>query len=340
MVSDFEVQEIKIITIMEQCQREGEVNQIIDSEIEKDDLVVVLNKNKFINECSPRKCISECLREYVDYFLKEMVVTVPAYFRDSQDTIHKISTMAWKELNIWETLDVQSLYSQLNHVDEAIEFILAHNIMSFNGQIYRQITGTDMGTKFAPWYAGLFMEEEWIILMMMTDIVGWYHYIDVVILVWSGPEDDLMGFLNDVNDNPYDIKFSMQHHENPIDFLDLTFYVENNVVMSKLYGKKIAGNTILRKNSFHPLNTVKYIPYAQLVKIYCNCRDENIFYRLRKNVKDSKVEVTVRAIISQRNYKRGNLKLYHKQEKEVRCILEYGLLYKAVKKSILNIGIF
>ena len=39
------------------------------------------------------------------------------------------------------------------------DFVLKNNYFEFNGQIKQQISGTAIGTKFAPPYACLFMDK-------------------------------------------------------------------------------------------------------------------------------------------------------------------------------------
>ena len=40
-----------------------------------------------------------------------------------------------------------------------VDFVLSNNYFEFNGQIKQQISGTALGTKFAPPYACLFMNK-------------------------------------------------------------------------------------------------------------------------------------------------------------------------------------
>ena len=39
------------------------------------------------------------------------------------------------------------------------EFVLNNNIFEFNGKVKQQIAGTAIGTKFAPLYAYIYMDE-------------------------------------------------------------------------------------------------------------------------------------------------------------------------------------
>ena len=39
------------------------------------------------------------------------------------------------------------------------EFVLNNNITEFNSKVYQQKSGTAIGTKFAPIYAGIYMDE-------------------------------------------------------------------------------------------------------------------------------------------------------------------------------------
>ena len=46
-----------------------------------------------------------------------------------------------------------------NDVIRMAEFVLKNNYFEFNGQVKQQISGTAIGTKFAPTYACIFMDD-------------------------------------------------------------------------------------------------------------------------------------------------------------------------------------
>ena len=98
------------------------------------------------------------------------------YIKDSNDLINKTKN------SILVTADVARLYPSIPHgarlkaLKEALdkrknrnittndlirmaEFVLKNNYFEFNGQVKQQISGTEFGTKFAPAYAFIFMDD-------------------------------------------------------------------------------------------------------------------------------------------------------------------------------------
>ena len=64
------------------------------------------------------------------------------------------------------------------------EFVLKNNHFQFNGKVKQQIAGTTIGTKFAPTYAYVFMDQvETDFLRVQENIrLLWFCYIDDVFL--------------------------------------------------------------------------------------------------------------------------------------------------------------
>ena len=126
---------------------------------------------------------SERAPEFLDHHLKPVMQNGKSCIRDSSDFISKI-----KDLNnipqgaLLVTADVVGLYPSIPHdlglkslrevlekrklkpvsTDDLVrmaEFLLQNNCFEFNGEIEDQISGTAVGTKFAPPYACIFMDQ-------------------------------------------------------------------------------------------------------------------------------------------------------------------------------------
>ena len=105
------------------------------------------------------------------------------YIRDSHHFLEKIKTIGSVPENaILATAHVVGLYPNIPHqaglkaLKEALEsrdikkiltedlvkvaeFVLNNNIFEFNSRAYQQKSGTAIGTKFAPTYAWIYMDE-------------------------------------------------------------------------------------------------------------------------------------------------------------------------------------
>ena len=66
-------------------------------------------------------------------------------------------------------------------------FVLKHDYFEFNGQVKQQIFGTDFGTKFAPAYAFIFMDdvESKFLEIQPLQLFILFRYIDDVLFIWT-----------------------------------------------------------------------------------------------------------------------------------------------------------
>ena len=105
------------------------------------------------------------------------------YIRDSGHFLEKIKNISTLPENaILVTADVVGLYPSIPHqtgfsaLKEALEnrsvkkipaenlikmaeFVLKNNLFEFNSKVFQQISGTTIGTKFAPSYACIYMDR-------------------------------------------------------------------------------------------------------------------------------------------------------------------------------------
>ena len=81
------------------------------------------------------------------------------------------------------------------------KFILKIIYFKFNGKVKQQILGTTIGTKIAPPYACIFMDEletSFLETQEMKPLV-WFRYIDDVFSIWTHGQEKLDSFLEELN---------------------------------------------------------------------------------------------------------------------------------------------
>ena len=144
-----------------------------------------------------------------------------SYIKDSGHFIYKTKNLSFIPYNaILVKADVVGLYPSIPHeaglreLREALdkqdekalstedfvkiaEFVLKNNCFEFNSKIKQQVIGTAFGTKFAPPYASLFMdnfETSFLETQQLQPLV-WFRYIDDVFFIWTHVEEKLKVFL-------------------------------------------------------------------------------------------------------------------------------------------------
>ena len=124
---------------------------------------------------------TENISSFLDFHLQPLAQKVKSYINDTNDFLRKIEELdQLPEGTILCTIDVVGLYPNIPHDEglaflkdfldsrfdkevitdaliELAELVLKNNIFEFSDEIYKQIRGMAIGTKFAPRYAILFM---------------------------------------------------------------------------------------------------------------------------------------------------------------------------------------
>ena len=119
------------------------------------------------------------------------------------------------------------------------EFVLKNNYFEFNGDVKHQISGTAIGTKFAPPYACIFMDQvetEFLQTQQCKPLV-WFRYIDDIFFIWTHGKEKLNKFLEDFNKFHPNLKFTHEFSEKNVTFLDLIVKLSNGNITTDLHIK-------------------------------------------------------------------------------------------------------
>ena len=146
--------------------------------------------------------------KFLDHHLQPIMKSGVSYIKDTNDFLFKLRNLGKIPENVLlVTADVVGLYPSIPH-DEDLEvlrkqlnafdnktiptkdlvkmadFVLKNNYFEFNSSFKYQISGTAIGTKFAPPYACIFMdyiEREFLKNEQIQHWI-WFRYIDDIFL--------------------------------------------------------------------------------------------------------------------------------------------------------------
>ena len=154
-------------------------------------------------------------------------------------------------------------------------------------------------------YANLYLgqwEENFILCSTnpFFEKIKWYgRYIDDILLLFSGSEEELLQFHKYANSLNPNLKLSIEYSKTEINFLDLKILKnESGSLHTTIFRKITDRNTILRADSFHPPSLINNIPFGQFQRLRRICDREEDF--------DQKA-VEMHARFQQRGYKPGLL---------------------------------
>ncbi|CAJ0961224.1 unnamed protein product [Ranitomeya imitator] len=141
-----------------------------------------------------------------------------------------------------------------------------------------------MGAAFASSYANLFMgmwERDIFFSKPVAHIervLFWARYIDDILMIWQGPEQDLLDFIGLLIHNPYNIKLSHKYSQTSIDFLDIEISgFPGGCLETNVYRKDTAVNSFLHASSSHPQPLISSIPVGQFLRAKRICSSEENF---------------------------------------------------------------
>ena len=214
-------------------------------------------------------------------------------------------------------------------------------MIEFNRKVKKQLSGSAIGTKFAPTYASIFMdklENNFLKSQELTPLL-WYRYIDDVFFIWTHGEEKLASFIDDLNNYRPNIKFTHKSNKEHIPFLDLNVSLSGNKLSTDLYIISTDRHQYLHYTFLHAEHTKKSVVYSQALRLSRICSEEKDF---KKHIAEMK------SWFSQRGYpqklietetskvKFSSRKVFHrtKVEKGVPLVVTYHLLLKTIGKII------
>ena len=207
------------------------------------------------------------------------------------------------------TLDIKSLYTNIEGLEAGLEalrfylesrdnaamppnqfiidmasYVLKYNYFSFEKDFYLQVSGTSMGSVFAPNYANLFMgyfENKFVFNPILNShhskILKWYRYIDDIFCIYKGSCHELNDFVTLLNGFDQNLKFTLESSLVRVHFLDM--WVMNNVghLSTTLYKKETDRNTLLLATSLHPTPLIRSLPISQFYRLRRVCSSTDDF---------------------------------------------------------------
>ena len=160
---------------------------------------------------------TENISAFVEHHLKPLAQKVKSYVKDTNDFLRKIANLPpLPEDLIFCTIDVVGLYPYIPHEEglkavrnaldtredktistesllELAECVLKNNIFEHNTKFFKQVRGTAIGTKMAPPYAIIYMDEleRGFLENYHLQPLVWWRYIDDIFMLWQHGEKEL-----------------------------------------------------------------------------------------------------------------------------------------------------
>ena len=284
---------------------------------------------------------------YIDYHTKHIPESLDSHILDTPHFLRMLenenSCNIQDSETILVTIDVVGLYPNIPqnegmfafrekisdpiHRDQTIptfflmgllDIVLTCNIFVFNGRYYIQEWGTAIGTRVAPTYANIFMG--WLEEKLLKGWKGtcphlWKRFIDDVFSVWRGTEQELLTFLEYINNAHPTIKFTAGYRTRSedvkvkwdkdsglvvnrailgslkprsVDYLDTTVWIDEvGKFQTDLFVKETDKVTYLLPSSAHPSHITKNIPYSLGYRLKRICSSEDNFKIRREELKCS-----------------------------------------------------
>ncbi|NQY54553.1 MAG: hypothetical protein HRT42_13390 [Campylobacteraceae bacterium] len=255
------------------------------------------------------------LADLLNMLLGPFVDKVDSRVKDVFDFINKIPTFEREDLPFIEliSVDVKSMYENLEQnlgipalryylnqykdllpsrfsidfVITAMKFVLENNTGYFNGDCYKQLTGTATGIKPAPRYADLAMGYlEINLFYTLRSKLGskvalhfwkfYRRYLDDGLIFWDTrlcPFENVFEIMNSLNRS---IKFTMERDVNKLPYLDIEIYRTEKGFETMVYNKPTDSGNYLPFGSNHPRHTKTNIPFSLARRVKTLTNDDNL----------------------------------------------------------------
>ena len=149
------------------------------------------------------------------------------------------------------------------------EFVLKNNFFEFDTNVYQQISGTAIGTKFPLLNVCIFidqLESRFIENRNLKPLV-WFRYIDDILFIWIYGEKNVRNFMAEFDLFSDDIKFIYEYDKDTISFLDFKVISSNAKLITNLYSKPTDCSQYFHYGSCHSEESKRSIVHIQALRI-------------------------------------------------------------------------
>ena len=245
---------------------------------------------------------------YVDEIVKPNI-SMPTVLRDSKELIQILESIKITPDCLLVTADAKSLYPNIN-IKKAIialdlllrenrvpetplliqlaRIVFENNFLTseFSSDIFHQTFGIAVGTPFAVTAANAFMlrHEKNIVNQYSQYLQLYKRFIDDIIVVWTGPRDLLLEFINALNTKDDRIKITFDISDSSIPFLDLLLFKdrEKNTIQFCTFQKPVNKYLYIPFESFHPASNKRAFIKGELMRYARNSSNFTTFADTRE----------------------------------------------------------
>ena len=169
-----------------------------------------------------------------------------------------------------------------------ITLILTKNNFSFDDKHYLQIKGTTMGTRMAPSYANIFIDDlkRNILANVEKTPSIWWRYIDDIFAILPYSQKHLRIFIQYIIECHPSIKFTAEWSSRSVTFLDTRVMVDNEGrLITDLNVKPTDTHQYLHRDSCHLGHCKRSIPYSQALRICRICSETRDYLQRSEELK-------------------------------------------------------
>lgn len=156
-----------------------------------------------------------------------------------------------------------------------LQSILENNIFHFRDtKWFKQVKGTAMGCSISVYLANTFMftRTKELIRNSPKDLLYLGRYIDDIVGIWTGREEDIVPIFSSVVDQNIKLTFVVGRKE--LEALDLKIIIEDEgKIKTRLFRKPTDGHQFIHWSSNHPVHTKKGVVFSQFLRAKVNCSD-------------------------------------------------------------------
>ena len=121
----------------------------------------------------------------------------------------------------------------------------------------------------------------------LNNIHFFKRFIDDILIIWTGTEEEFLEFMKKINNLHDTIKFT--HSYNKVDksttYLDMTVKISKNKIETDLYRKPTDKIQYLLPSSCHPSHIFKSIPYSLALRLVRICSTKQILKQRLEELK-------------------------------------------------------